>query len=141
MDIVKIAAVALISLSPVGEELIAIPAGAAMGLPVPIVAAVAAAANFLPVPVIMLIFDRGSRYPRIHGWLLRRRNERVRRWMDKYGVAGLLVLTPWTGVYAAAITCGLLGMQRIKIYASIGASLVVYAAIVTLLITFGMRFG
>lgn len=139
MELTKLVIVALISLSPVGEELIAIPAGAAMGLPVFLVAAVAAAANFLPVPVIMFIFDRGNRYPRIHGWLLGRRNERVKRWMDKYGIAGLFVLTPWIGVYAAAMTCGLLGMQRSKIYASIGASLLIYAAIAALLLAVGIQ--
>ncbi len=139
MELVKVALVALVSISPVGEEMIAIPAGVAMGLPVFIVIPVASAANFLPVPVISFIFYQGNKYPRIHGWLLRRRNEKVKKWMDKYGIAGLFLLTPWIGVYAATITCELLSMQRAKIYAAVAASLVFYAVIAALVITLGIR--
>ncbi len=137
MDPLKLAIVVLISFSPVGEELIAIPAGVAMGLPVFIAAIVALAANFLPVPVIFFIFDQGARYPKIHGWLLKRRNEKVKRWMDKHGAIGLFILTPWAGVYAATITCEILGMRRSRISAAIAASLMFYAVILALVITFG----
>ncbi|MCX9012759.1 MAG: small multi-drug export protein [Candidatus Methanoperedens sp.] len=139
MDFVKICLVALASMSPVGEEIIAIPAGVAMGLPVFIVAAVAAAANFLPVPVISFVFYQGNKYPRIRGWLLRRRNEKVKRWMDKYGIAGIFLLTPWVGVYAATITCELLCMQRARIYIAVAASLVFYAVVMALVITLGIQ--
>jgi uncharacterized membrane protein len=139
MELISLIIVALISVSPVGEEMIAIPAGVAMGLPVFIVVLVSAAANFLPVPVISFVFYQGNKYPRIHGWLLRRRNEKVKRWMDKYGIAGLFLLTPWIGIYAATITCELLSMQRAKIYAAVAASLVFYAVIVALVLTLGIR--
>lgn len=139
MELIRLIIVALISVSPIGEEMIAIPAGVAMGLPIFIVAPVAAAANFLPVPVISFIFYQGNKYTRIHGWLLRRRNEKVKRWMDKYGIAGLFLLTPWIGVYAATITCELLSMQRAKIYAAVAASLIFYAVIAALVITLGIR--
>lgn len=139
MELISLIIVALISVSPVGEEMIAIPAGVAMGLPIFIVAPVAAAANFLPVPVISFVFYQGNKYPRIHGWLLRRRNEKVKKWMDKYGIAGIFLLTPWVGVYAATITCELLSMQRTKIYAAVAASLVFYAVIAALVLTLGIR--
>jgi uncharacterized membrane protein len=140
MELISLIIVALISVSPVGEEMVAIPAGVAMGLPIFIVAPVAAAANFLPVPVISFVFYQGNKYPRIHGWLLRRRDEKVKKWMDKYSIAGLFLLTPWIGVYAATITCELLSMQRAKIYAAVAASLVFYAVIAALVITLGIRF-
>ncbi|MBU4373777.1 MAG: small multi-drug export protein [Euryarchaeota archaeon] len=140
MDIVKIGIVALISISPVGEVLIAIPAGTAMGLPVFVVAAVAIVANFLPVPVLFFIFDQGNKYPKIQSWLLKRRNEKVKRWMDKYGILGLFILTPWIGVYAATITCELLGVQRSRICAAVAASLMFYAVILTIAITFGLKY-
>ena len=139
MDLIKICLVALVSISPVGEEIIAIPAGVAMGLPMFIVAPVAAAANFLPVPVISFVFYQGNKYPRIHGWLLRRRNEKVKRWMDKYGIFGLFILAPWTGVYAATVTCELLGMKRAGICGAIAASLVFYALIIAVLLTIGTK--
>ncbi len=139
MDLIKICLVTLVSISPVGEEIIAIPAGVAMGLPIFIVVPVAAAANFLPVPVISFIFCQGNKYPRIHGWLLRRRNEKVKKWMDKYGIAGLFLLTPWIGVYAATITCELLNIQRTRIYAAVAASLVFYAVVAALVLTLGIR--
>lgn len=139
MDFVGLVIVALISISPIGEELIAIPAGVAMGLPVFTVAIVAMVANFLPVPILFFFFDRENKYPRINGWLLKRRNEKVKRWMDKYGVLGLFILTPWIGVYAATITCELLGMRRSRICGSVAASLILYAVVVALLITLGIN--
>ncbi len=141
MELTKVIIVALISLSPVGEELIAIPAGAALGLPVFFVAAVAAAANFLPVPALFFVFDRGNRYPKLRDWLMQRRNERVQRWMDKYGIFGLFVLAPWTGVYAATVTCELLGMKRTRISGAIAASLAFYAVIVAAITSFGLNPG
>lgn len=139
MELTKLIIVALISLSPVGEELIAIPAGVALGLPVFLAAAVAAAANFLPVPALFLIFDQGNKYPKLRDWLTRRRNERVQRWMNKYGIFGLFVLTPWTGVYAATVTCELLGMKRARVSGAIAASLVFYALIIAVLLTIGTK--
>ena len=140
MELTKLIIVALISLSPVGEELIAIPAGVALGLPVFLAAGVAAVANFLPVPALFFIVDQGNKYAKLREWLLRRRNERVQRWMDKYGIFGLFVLTPWTGVYAATVTCELLGMKRARICATIAASLLFYAIMVGLVITYGIKF-
>lgn len=127
MELTKLFVVVLISLSPVGEELVAIPAGVAMELPVFLAAGVAAAANFLPVPVLFFIFDRGNKYPKLWDWFMRYRNERVQRWMDKYGIFGLFILAPWTGVYAATVTCELMGMKRTKICIAIAASLIFYA--------------
>ncbi len=140
MAIIKVIIVALISLSPVGEELIAIPAGAAMGLPVFVAAAVAAVANFLPVPALFFIFNRGNKYPKMRDWFMRRRNEKVQKWMDKYGVFGLFILTPWTGVYAATVTCELLGMKRARICTVVAASLIFYALLVALALTFSFHF-
>ena len=139
MELIKVIIVALISLSPVGEELIAIPAGVALGLPVFLVAGVAALANFLPVPALFFVFDQGNKYPKLRGWLMRRRNERVQKWMDKYGIFGLFILAPWTGVYAATVTCELLGMKRARICAAIAASLVLYALIIAVLLTIGTK--
>lgn len=140
MDLTKVIIVVLISLSPIGEELIAIPAGVALGLPVFLAAALATAANFLPVPALFFVFDQGNKYPKLRDWLLRRRNERVQRWMDKYGIFGLFILTPWTGVYAATVTCELLGMKRAKICGAIAASLIFYAVIFAFVLTLGIRF-
>jgi len=139
MELIKVIIVALISLSPVGEELIAIPAGAVLGLPVFLVAAVAAAANFLPVPALFFVFDRGNKYPKLRDWLMRLRNERVQSWMDKYGIFGLFVITPWIGVYAATVTCELLGMRRERIWGAIAVSLVFYALIIAVLFTIGTK--
>ena len=140
MELTKLIIVALISLSPIGEELIAIPAGVALGLPVFIAAAVASAANFLPVPALFFIFDQGNKYPKLRDWLLKRRNERIQKWMNKYGIFGLFILTPWTGVYAATVTCELLGMKRTRICGAIAASLIFYAVIFALVLTLGIRF-
>lgn len=119
--------------------MIAIPAGVVMGLPVFVVVAVAMLTNFLPVPVLFFFFDQGAKYPKIQRWLLKRRSEKAKQWMDKYGVLGLFILTPWVGVYAATITCELLGMRRSRICTAIAASLMLYAVVLVLVITLGIH--
>ncbi|MFP4170835.1 MAG: small multi-drug export protein [Methanomassiliicoccales archaeon] len=136
---IPLAFVALLAFSPVGEELIAIPAGAAMGLPLELVVPVAAVANFLPVPVILLLFDLAHRHPRLHRWLVNRRRERIVRWMDRYGVLGVIAITPWVGVYATTVTCELLGMDRYRLVASVIVSLTAYALALGILIGTGME--
>jgi hypothetical protein len=43
-------------------------------------------------------------------------------------------------VYAATVTCELLGMKRAKICGAVAASLIFYAVIFALVLTLGIRF-
>jgi hypothetical protein len=50
--------------------------------------------------------------------------------LDGAGIVGVVVVTPWLGVYAVAVTLKLLGMRRLRIQGAILLSLTVYAVII-----------
>ena len=83
MEWAKYLGVALTAMSPVGEELIAIPLGVGLGLPALLVAALALPCNYIPALVISALFKAGERKPRVVRWLQRLRRERVRRILDR----------------------------------------------------------
>ncbi len=58
--------------------------------------------------------------------------------MDKYGIFGLHPRAV-DRVYAATVTCELLGMKRARICGAIAVSLVFYAVLVAVVITFGLN--
>ena len=138
MEWAKYLGVALTAMSPVGEELIAIPLGVGLGLPALLVAALALPCNYIPALVISALFKAGERKPRVVRWLQRLRRERVRRILDRYGLIGVILVTPWVGVYATVTTLELLGMDRRRLHLTVLSSLVLYAIGVTLAAHFGI---
>lgn len=85
-----------------------------------------------PVPLVSLLFNLAGRWPFLAA-RLNRRPERVRRVLERYGLAGIMLATPWIGVYATTAALEFFGMSRRKIWAAIGLSLAAYAIVVTLL--------
>lgn len=122
------AAVALLAASPIGEELISIPAGWGMGLPLPRVALVSAVFNFAPVPVLLWLIGIAGEHPHIArfvGWF---RKERVMNAARKYGFAGVALLAPVAGVYATTVCAWVVGIPRGRILLWTAAGLALYAA-------------
>ena len=139
-------AVALTAASPVGEELVSIPLGVGLGLDPALVAVVSVVFNMLPALVISALFRRAEQGTGVLRamlrmrpeaarsavrWILRRRSQRLLRALDRWGVWGVLILTPWAGVYVTTMTLEVAGMRRGRLLASIAASLILHAAIVT----------
>ena len=142
----KYVAVALTAASPIGEELVSIPLGVGLGLDPALVAVVSVVFNMLPALVISALFRRteqGTGMLRVMlrmdpepvrsavRWILRRRSQRLLRALDRWGVWGVLIVTPWAGVYGTTLTLEVAGMRRSRLLASIAASLIIHAAIVT----------
>lgn len=123
--------VSVIAASPIGEELVAIPVGIALGLPPLGVMLVALVANYLPAPLISLLFQRAERSTGPLRWLLRLRSQRVAAVLDRAGIVGIVVVTPWVGVYSVVVTMELLGMRRARIQGAVLSSLASYALIIT----------
>ena len=130
--------VAVTALSPVGEELIAIPLGVALGIDAWRVALIALSFNYIPVAAISFLFLRLERSERLMRWVGKLRRDRVQRVLDRHGTLGVLLLTPWVGVYTTTVTLELLGMQRRRIHATIVCSLVLYCIAWTLLSQLGV---
>ena len=139
-------AVALTAASPVGEELVSIPLGVGLGLDPAMVAVVSVVFNMLPALVISALFRRAEQGTGVLRamlrmrpeaarsavrWMLRRRSQRLLRALDRWGVWGVLILTPWAGVYVTTMTLEVAGMRRGRLLASVAASLIIHAAIAT----------
>ncbi|PZC46615.1 MAG: putative small multi-drug export protein [Chloroflexi bacterium] len=121
--------VAATAASPIGELVIAIPVGLALSLSPFWVALTAIVFNMLPVLAISFMFSRaeGSQGPL--RWLTRFRKDRVARVVGRYGLPGVLVLTPLLGTWAVTATLEAVGVSRIRILGTMLLSLLVYSAI------------
>jgi hypothetical protein len=133
LDIAKYGAVFVLSASPWGELLIAVPAGIAMGLNPLVVLLVALFGNYLPVLAIYLAFALATRHPWIGRLLNRMARPWVRRIVERFGLAAVLLGTPWLGVYATTTVMHLLGMTGTRVLLGTLASLVAYGVAVTTL--------
>ena len=144
----KYVLVALTAMSPIGEELVSIPLGIGLGLDALTVALVSAGFNMLPALVISGLFWRAGKGTRIVRvllklrsgrlraaavWMLRRRSRRLVGAIDRWGIWGVLLVTPWAGVYATTLTLEAIGMRRTRLLASIAASLSIHAAVCALI--------
>lgn len=127
-------AVALIALSPVGEELVAIPAGLALGLNPFITALVAMAANWLPGPVLIWGGDYLiKRWAFLGRW--QRKSGTVQKWVSRFGIWAVVLITPWIGIYTTSLGGVFIGMKKTSLLAAITASLAIYAAAAALAAT------
>lgn len=122
------AVVAILAASPVGEELISIPAGWALGLPLWEVVTVSLVFNFLPVPVLLKMMDIAGEHPYMARFTGFFRREKVLALAQKYGFVGIAVLAPLAGVYAMSVAAWVLGMPKSKTMLYIAAGLAAYAA-------------
>lgn len=144
----KFVAVALISMSPIGEELVSIPADIALRLDAVAVAIMSVAFNMLPALVISGVFWRAERGTRVVRWLLRvrpallrlsairllqRRSRRLAAVWDRWGIWAVVVITPWAGVYATTLTLKAAGMDRRRLLAAVFLGLAVHAVMVALI--------
>ena len=142
----KYVAVALTAASPIGEELVSIPLGVGLGLDPTLVAVVSVVFNMLPALVISALFSKAERGTGVLRamlrmrpepvrsavrWILRRRSQRLLRALDRWGVWGVLIVTPWAGVYVTTVTLEVAGMRRSRLLASVAASLIIHAAVAT----------
>ncbi len=122
--LVKLGVVFLLAATPWIELVVVIPMGAAMGLPLPLLAVVAFAGNALPVLAIVALFR----------WWQRGRRQREPCWSDRtlriwhrYGLPGLALLAPViTGIHVATVMALGLGIARYRVVQWMTASLALW---------------
>jgi uncharacterized membrane protein len=145
----KLAITFLISLTPVLELRVAIPAGVTLGLSVLTSAAVSVAGNIIPIPFIILFIRR------ILAWM-RRRSSRLARLaaslekkagskgdiLYKGTVLGLLIFVaiplPGTGAWTGALIAALLNIRLRVALPAIAAGVVIAGVLVSGL-TYGFK--
>ena len=138
MEWAKYLAVVLTAMAPWGEELIAIPLGIGLGLSTPVVAVIALFSNYIPALIISILFKFGQNSPLLFRWLGKLRRERVKRILDRYGLIGVILVTPWLGVYATVTTLEILEMNRKRLQLAVITSLILYAVIMTCTAHYGI---
>jgi len=136
--ITKALTVWFIGFFPFLEIYVAVPASMAMGLGLGSTIFWSVTGNCAPIILINVGYDRLVRYPRIKHWFDWLVSERTERWVNRYGGWFVLIITPWVGVWAMAVTMRALRMcsRRFLVYASL--SILIYAVILAVLIQLGI---
>jgi uncharacterized membrane protein len=134
----KVSTVWFIGFFPFFELFVAIPAGFALSLDPVSTVVFCVAGNFFPVLIIEYGYSRLMRNERLHRWLGNRFSERTYRNVEHYGIWYMLVITPWTGAWAMAVTAKVLQMRKATLIGGSLASLLIYAIVLTLLLHRGV---
>jgi len=136
--IVKAATVWFIAFFPLTGLISAIPAGVALGLDNVSVVVWSVLGHFTPAVLIDGFYTRITRIRRINDWLQGLVSERVRERVDRWGIWFVLLATPWTTVWAMAVTVKTLGMSRERFLVCALISIAVYAVAILVLVQFGI---
>lgn len=137
----------LISMLPVVELRGGLPAGVAMGLPIPVAFAASLVGNMIPVPFIILFVRPLFRWVRIHipkleGFIshLEARAEAKSADVLRYQTWGLLIFVaiplPGTGAWTGSLIAAMLEMRVREAFPPIALG-VVTAGIIVAVVTYG----
>ncbi len=138
----------LISMLPVVELRGGLPAGVAMGLPIPTAFLAAFLGNMLPVPFIILFIRRIFKWIRVHiprlGHMVDRLEQKAYSKSDKvvqYETWGLLILVaiplPGTGAWTGALIAALLDLRLKRAIPVITLGVLIAGCLITAL-TYGI---
>jgi uncharacterized membrane protein len=125
---------------PAFEIYIAVPAGIAMGLDYYSTIIWSVAGNYTPILVIHYSYERLIKIPRIKKWFYKLSSQRLKCWVDTYGIAFVLLVTPWIGVWVIAVTMKLLKMNSSLFIIYSFFSILAYAVTLATLINLGIDF-
>lgn len=134
-------AVAVAAATPWLEILLVIPPAIGIGLDPAAVGALAFAGNFAPVVAIAAAYDRLATRLRRTRSASGGRAQRARRLLARYGMPGLALLGPLvTGIHLATVLGLATGAPRRRVVGWMGASLLLWAAGLTVASTLGLAF-
>ncbi len=136
----------LLSILPFGELRTGIPFLISFGFDPVLAFIICTAANIAIIPILFLFFDylhsglmRFAFYRKGFAFALRRlrkKEEKMRKSIESYGLIALAVFTaiplPFTGAYTAIIFAWLLGVERKRAAAFIAAGVLIAGILVTL---------
>ncbi|USR90906.1 small multi-drug export protein [Phormidium yuhuli AB48] len=134
----KVATAWFVGFFPLAEIYIAVPLAMALGLDSLSSVLWPVFGNFSPVLLIEFLYEQLLRFPRIRRLFKRLRSERVIRYLDRWGGWFVFIMTPWTGVWAMAITLKFLGMKRRPLLVTTFISILIYAVLLLVLVDVGV---
>ncbi|MFD1388384.1 small multi-drug export protein [Oceanobacillus sp. FSL W7-1293] len=125
---------------PMFEIYIAIPATMVMGLDAVSSIIWSSFGNFLPIPFIAFFYQLLAKSERIKKWLDKLANSRYKHRIEKQGPLVVVLLTPIIGSWAVAVIANGIGMNKVKLFISAGASILVYGIVIAVLTYYGVAF-
>lgn len=129
----------LIGFAPFLEIYLAVPAALVAGLGYFSAVFRSVLGNFTPVLLITFVHDRLMRIERVNNWLTGKRSERFQKAIDRYGGWGVILITPWVGIWVVAATARALGMKRSALLGFSLTSIVLWAVVIAVLFALGIE--
>jgi hypothetical protein len=96
--------------------------------------------NYTPILLIHHSYQWLIKIPRIKKWFYKLSSQRLKPWIDTYGNGFVLLVTPWIGVWAMAVTMKLLNMKSSLFLIYSFLSIFIYAVSLATLIKLGVNF-
>ena len=131
----------LLGFAPFAEIYVAVPVALATGLDPASVVVWTVAGNYAPVPLIHLLYERLVAIPRVGRWFGRLVSERFAARIERHGMWIVLIVTPWVGVWAVAVTAKVVRLRRRALFGATLLSIVLYAVALVVLIELGLQLG
>ncbi|WP_040984181.1 small multi-drug export protein [Oceanobacillus jeddahense] len=125
---------------PMFEIYIAIPATMVMGLDAVSSIIWSSFGNFFPVPLIAFFYQLLAKSKRIKKWLDKLANSKYKYRIEKQGPLVVVLLTPMIGSWAVAVIANGIGMSKIRLFVSAGASILIYGIVIAVLTHYGVAF-
>lgn len=123
----KVFVVILLGAAPWGGIWFPSTAGIALGLGLPTAIGLSTAGQFGGVFAILGAVSQAEKHPKVAKKLDQIRTERVRYFLNRYGVFGVPVAVVVLGAYAATAALSALGMERRRVVISVSLSLLALA--------------
>jgi uncharacterized membrane protein len=136
--VVGAAAAWFVGFFPLAEIYVAVPAAMAAGLDDVSAVIWPVLGNFTPVILIQLLDSWLMGFGRIRNWFARLYSGRFQRWIDRYGTWFIVLITPWIGVWAIAVTAKALGLRASRLLPATFVSILLYAIALVILIRSGL---
>lgn len=124
----KVLVVILLGAAPWGGIWFPSTAGVALGLGLPTAVGLSTAGQFGGVLAVLGAVSKAEGNPKVAERLKQIRTERVRHFLNRYGVFGVPVAVIVLGAYAATAALAALGMERRRVIVSVSCSLLALAA-------------
>ena len=122
---------------PLAEIYVAVPVAVAAGLDNVSVIFWTVSGNYTPVLLIHFFYEQLLRFHKLSNWLQRLVSPKAEARINKYGPWFVLLITPWTGVWAMAVTAKVLRMNANIFLASSFISVLIHAIAILLMINLG----
>ena len=134
----KAASAWFVGFFPLAEIYVAVPSAVALGLDDVSVIFWTVFGNFTPALLITALYEQMNRIPRLTKWLGSLVSEHRQAQINRWGIWFILLVTPWTGIWAMAATAKILRMHTPRFLIASFISILIYAIFILILLRNGI---